>query len=73
MLENIAIVVIVIVVLVFVFCCGYILGAFFEYPEIKTNQHNIYCFQCEIEMPAKEKNGNLYCSNCGLIHLNNYE
>lgn len=28
----------------------------------------IHCFQCEIEMPVKEKNGRLYCSNCGLYH-----
>lgn len=27
-----------------------------------------YCFECEIEMPVKEKNGRLYCSNCGLPH-----
>lgn len=27
-----------------------------------------HCFQCEIEMPVKEKNGRLYCSNCGLYH-----
>ena len=31
---------------------------------------NSYCFQCEIEMPVKEKNGVLYCSNCKLIHHN---
>lgn len=29
---------------------------------------NIHCFQCEIEMPVKEKNGVLYCKNCGLRH-----
>lgn len=28
----------------------------------------LYCFECEIEMPVKEKNGVLRCSNCGLIH-----
>jgi len=28
----------------------------------------LYCFECEIEMPVKEKNGRLYCSNCGLKH-----
>lgn len=27
-----------------------------------------YCFECEIEMPVKEKKGRLYCSNCGLRH-----
>ena len=29
---------------------------------------NAYCFQCEFQMPVKEKNGRLYCSNCGLHH-----
>ncbi|MDA6072062.1 hypothetical protein NJT12_20765 [Flavobacterium sp. AC] len=29
---------------------------------------NAYCFECEIEMPVKEKNGRLHCSNCGLRH-----
>lgn len=29
---------------------------------------NIHCFDCEIEMPVKEKNGRFYCSNCGLPH-----
>lgn len=29
---------------------------------------DLHCFECEIEMPVKEKNGCLYCSNCGLKH-----
>lgn len=28
----------------------------------------LYCFECEIEMPVKEKNGSFYCTNCGLYH-----
>lgn len=32
----------------------------------------LHCFQCEIEMPVKEKNGKLYCKNCGLLHTNDY-
>lgn len=28
----------------------------------------LYCFECEIEMPVKEKDGRLYCTNCKLIH-----
>jgi Zn finger protein HypA/HybF involved in hydrogenase expression len=67
---NIVTAVIVIVILIIVFCIGYVLGAFFEYPEIEANQQELHCFQCEIEMPVKEKNGNLYCSNCGLRHTN---
>ena len=27
-----------------------------------------HCFNCEIEMPVIEKDGDAYCSNCGLIH-----
>jgi hypothetical protein len=27
-----------------------------------------HCFECEIEMPVKEKKGRLYCSQCGLRH-----
>lgn len=34
----------------------------------KKSLPDIYCFQCEIEMPAKEKNGRLYCTNCKLRH-----
>lgn len=68
MLENILIVAVAIVVLAIVFCWGYIAGAFYEYPEIDNNTEDLYCFQCEIEMPVKEKNGRFYCSNCGLYH-----
>jgi len=29
----------------------------------------LYCFECEIETETKEnKNGQLYCSQCGLKH-----
>lgn len=74
MIENIIIAVIAIVVLLIVFCVGYVLGACLESPEIEsdrqTDQEDIYCFQCEIEMPVKEKNGGLYCKNCGLKHQN---
>ena len=28
----------------------------------------LYCFECEIEMPVKEKKGVFYCKNCGLRH-----
>lgn len=31
-----------------------------------------HCFNCEIEMPVIEKDGDAYCSNCGLIHKNSY-
>jgi hypothetical protein len=32
------------------------------------NLLDVYCFQCETEMPVKETNGVLYCKNCGLRH-----
>jgi Zn finger protein HypA/HybF involved in hydrogenase expression len=75
MIENIIIAVIVIVVvLLIVFCVGYVPGACLESTEIEldqqTDQQDIYCFQCEIEMPVKKKNSRLYCKNCGLRHQN---
>lgn len=27
-----------------------------------------HCFQCENDMPVKEKDGKAFCANCGLIH-----
>jgi len=36
--------------------------------EIKASLQDLYCFECETEMPVKEKNGRLYCSNCKLYH-----
>lgn len=36
--------------------------------EVKKNLEDLYCFECEIEMPVTEKNGRLWCSNCGLRH-----
>ena len=70
MIGTIIIIIIAIVVLLIVFCTGYVLGACLETEEI---QQKLHCFECEIETPVKEKYGNLYCSNCGLIHLNDYQ
>ncbi len=72
MWENIIITAVAIVLVVFVFCFGYVAGAIFEYPLDKPNEHNLrlHCFQCEYKMPVKEENGDLYCSNCGLVHAN---
>ena len=36
--------------------------------EALADNGNRYCFECEWEMPTKEKNGKLFCSNCGLCH-----
>lgn len=37
-------------------------------PENQETGEYLHCFQCEIEMPVKEKNGRFFCSNCGLRH-----
>ena len=52
-----------------VFFVGFIIGimSFQAIPDDKDSRKE-YCFECEIEMPVKEKNGRLYCSNCGLYH-----
>lgn len=36
--------------------------------ELFETDEELYCFQCEIEMPVKYKGDNRYCSNCGLRH-----
>lgn len=33
---------------------------------------DLYCFQCETEMPVKEVSSRLYCHNCGLRHTNDF-
>lgn len=67
-MEIIAIGIIVLVVLAFVFWVGYLIGAVNGLPEPQPNLGDLYCFECEIEMPVKEKDGRFYCSNCGLYH-----
>jgi len=62
---------------------NYLMGLFFGFlmgygfsgfknekkPEKKTvPELYLHCFECEFEMPVKEKNGQMYCSNCGLRH-----
>lgn len=39
-----------------------------EEPDDEEKFDHLYCFQCEMEMSTKEKNGRLYCANCGLRH-----
>jgi len=56
---------------------SYVLRRFFNRTKAKattepyhgTLEVYAHCFECEIEMPVKEKDGVLYCSNCGLIHF----
>jgi hypothetical protein len=54
---------------------GYKIGVFLEklyddesYDEVNQTLDDLHCFECEIEMTVKEKNGRLQCSNCGLKH-----
>lgn len=39
-------------------------------PERLRPKIYLYCFECEIETPIKQKKGILSCENCGLIHQN---
>ena len=53
-----------------------IMGFFYGYRESEEFEESnnfepapdLHCFQCEIEMPTKSKNGILRCANCGLCH-----
>lgn len=71
MTDNFLIWAVGLLVLGISFAVGYLIGlseglAFVDNEE--ENNNEAYCFECEIEMPVKVKNGNLYCSNCGLHH-----
>jgi ribosomal protein L37AE/L43A len=57
------------------FLAGFFLGNRTQRKKKKRKSHfvesdaeRLHCFDCEIEMPVKEKNGRMYCSNCGLPH-----
>ncbi len=41
----------------------------FVYPN--GSPFKAYCFECEIETTTKQRNGNVYCANCGLVHRSN--
>lgn len=41
-----------------------------RYLESTLYHENVYCFECEIEMPVKVTDGIPSCKNCGLRHLN---
>lgn len=64
-----------IIVITIVFAIGFFVGLFaaidaFEDQDEDEDEPllNVYCFQCEFHLPVKEKNGRLYCANCGLYH-----
>lgn len=57
------------------FLIGFFLGTNTYRKKKKRKSHfdkavtkRLHCFDCEIEMPVKFKNGRMYCSNCSLPH-----
>lgn len=57
------------------FCFGLVAGlnsAEHDEDICEERQEELYCFQCEIEMPVKKSNDRMYCKNCGLRHTNNF-
>lgn len=73
MLVKIGIAVFGLMLLSASFWIGYFMGAvnaFYmigEEPE-EEEPRQLYCFDCDIETPVSEKNGDFYCSECGLYH-----
>lgn len=71
MLQNIVIIGFCLMVISASFLIGFFVGLknaldlVEDEPEVEQRLH---CFECEIDMPVKEKNGRFYCSNCGLYH-----
>ena len=63
-----------ILVAIIVFFIGFIIGVGCGLDTVAYDEDEdstdllIHCFECEVKMPVKEKNGNLFCSNCGLCH-----
>lgn len=58
------------IIVIGVFYFGYKVGWHLaNFTDHKNSTHkDLHCFECEIEMPVKEKKGRLYCANCGLSH-----
>jgi hypothetical protein len=71
-MTNLELVLIIILAIITGFCFGLVTGlnaSDYADDNADDNIHeDLYCFQCEIEMPVKEKNGRLYCTNCKLRH-----
>jgi len=82
MIVNIIIVLLVVLLLIVAFFIGLFTGFSGALDIVENGQcedeiesqmfGDLYCFECEIEMPVKEKDGQLHCKNCGLLHTNNY-
>jgi hypothetical protein len=71
MLENIVIIVVGLMFLSASFLIGLFVGIGSALDIVDADhqrENDLHCFECEIEMPVKEKDGQFYCSNCGLYH-----
>ena len=68
MIENIVIVFGVLMLIIVAFFVGVWTGISSALDMSENESEDLYCFDCEIEMPVKVKNGRMYCSNCGLLH-----
>ena len=70
-MTNLELILIVILAIIVGFCFGLYTGlnaSDYEENENTNIREDLYCFQCEIEMPVRIKNNNAYCKNCGLHH-----
>jgi hypothetical protein len=71
MIKIIVIAVVLIGALVISFLigvCAGIGGALDIFENEHQRENDLYCFECEIQMPVKEKDGKFYCTNCNLYH-----
>lgn len=71
MIENIVIVVVVVVLLIaafFIGVCAGVGGTLDICEKERQQSDDLYCFECEVDMPFKEKDGRFYCTNCNLYH-----
>jgi len=71
MIQNIIIVAVVIILLIAAFFIGVWVGignALYICEKEAQKSEDRYCFDCDIETPAIEKNGRFYCANCKLYH-----
>jgi hypothetical protein len=71
MVENVIIAVFALMLLSASFLIGLFIGigGALDIADAEHQRENdLFCFECEIEMPAKEKDGKFYCTNCNLYH-----
>lgn len=70
MIEYLLIIYGALVLIIIAFFAGvwYGLDASLDIYEYENETEDLYCFDCEIEMPFTVKNGKMYCSNCCLPH-----